>query len=89
MCSATIPFTSIVEPSVPYSLAVMIQNSGKGTARNVQIASAQPRIVENEKGLLIDFKILGTEVPAVRPPLRSPPNLERLLPARSASAVGC
>ena len=56
------PFTSIVEPSVPYSLAVMIQNSGRGTARNVRITSAQPRIVENEKGLLIDFKILGTEV---------------------------
>jgi hypothetical protein len=56
------PFTAIVEPSVPYSLAVMIQNTGKGTARNVQITSAQPRIVENEKGLLIDFKIVGTEV---------------------------
>ncbi|MCC6232721.1 MAG: hypothetical protein IT580_08760, partial [Verrucomicrobiales bacterium] len=56
------PFTPVVEPSLPYSLAVMIENQGKGTARDVQITSAQPKIIENEKGLLIDFQILGTEV---------------------------
>ncbi len=56
------PFTSIVEPSIPYSLAVLIHNTGKGDAHNVHITSAQPQIVDNEKGLLIDFKIIGTEV---------------------------
>jgi hypothetical protein len=56
------PFTPIVEPSIPFSLAVMIQNTGQGVANNVQITSAQPQIIDNEKGLLIDFKIIGTEV---------------------------
>jgi hypothetical protein len=56
------PFTEIVESSVPFNLAVMIHNAGKGVARNFRLSSAQPKIVENEKGLLIDFKIIGTEV---------------------------
>jgi hypothetical protein len=56
------PFTVEIEPSVPFSLAVMVENRGYGAARNVQIRSAQPRIVENEKGLLVDFKIIATEV---------------------------
>ena len=56
------PFTPQIEPSIPFSLAVMVENRGKGTARNMRITSSQPRIVENEKGLLIDFQIIGTEV---------------------------
>jgi len=56
------PFTDRVEPSIPFSLAVMVNNWGAGAARNFRITSAQPEIVENEKGLLIDFKILATEV---------------------------
>jgi len=56
------PFTDAVEPSVPYSLATMIRNTGAGTARNVRITSAQPKIIENEKGLFIDFQIIATEV---------------------------
>ncbi len=56
------PFTSELEPSIPFSLGVLIQNNGRGAARNVRLTSAQPKIVENEKGLLIDFEILATEV---------------------------
>ena len=56
------PFTDITEPSVPFNLAVMVQNKGYGIAKNFRITSAQPQIVENEKGLLIDFKIIATEV---------------------------
>lgn len=56
------PFTLEIEPSVPFSLAVMVENKGRGEARDVRIASAQPKIVENEKGLLVDFKIIATEV---------------------------
>jgi hypothetical protein len=56
------PYTLQIEPSVPFSLAVMVQNRGYGIAHNFQIASAQPTIVDNEKGLLIDFKLVGTEV---------------------------
>ena len=56
------PFTDKIEPSIPFSLAVMVQNEGEGTAHDFTIASAQPKIVDNEKGLLIDFKIIATEV---------------------------
>ena len=56
------PFTPQIEPSVPFNLAVLVENRGYGVAKNFKITSAQPEIVENEKGLLIDFKIIATEV---------------------------
>ncbi len=56
------PHTEMIEPAVPYALAVMVENRGAGAARNLSITSAQPEIVDNEKGLLIDFQIIGTEV---------------------------
>nr|WP_242055142.1 putative Ig domain-containing protein [Nostoc flagelliforme] len=57
------PFTNnIIETSVPYSLGVLVRNQGKGEAKNLKITSGQPKIVENEKGLLIDFQIIGSEV---------------------------
>lgn len=56
------PHTDVIEPAVPYHLAVMVENKGAGAARNLTITSAQPEIVENEKGLLIDFNIIGTQV---------------------------
>ena len=56
------PFTNVVESSQPYSLAVLIRNDGAGAAKNLTITSAQPKIVDNEKGLLVDFRIVGTEV---------------------------
>jgi hypothetical protein len=56
------PFTLVIEPSVPFPLAVMVENRGYGIAHNFQITSAQPTIVDNEKGLLINFKIIGTQV---------------------------
>jgi hypothetical protein len=56
------PHTDVIEPAIPYHLAVMVENKGAGAARNLTITSAQPEIVENEKGLLIDFNIIGTQV---------------------------
>lgn len=56
------PFTDEVEPAEPFVLGLLAKNQGAGWARNFRITSAQPRIVENEKGLLIDFKIIGTRV---------------------------
>lgn len=50
----------IVEPSIPAELSLMITNDGFGDARNVKVASTQPRIIDNEKGLLIDFNIIGS-----------------------------
>ncbi len=56
------PFTPQVEPSVPYELDVLVQNVGAGAAQNLTIASAQPKIVDNAKGLAINFNIIGTQV---------------------------
>ena len=56
------PFSSLIQPSIPFSLSVMIQNTGHGAAKGVKITSAQPQIIDNQKGLLIDFKIIGTQV---------------------------
>ena len=56
------PFTEPVEPAVPFVLAVAVTNNGSGVAMNVQISSAQPRIVNNEKGLLAEFQIIGSRM---------------------------
>ncbi|MCJ8281886.1 MAG: hypothetical protein MJK14_19050, partial [Rivularia sp. ALOHA_DT_140] len=56
------PFTEEIEPSVPYNLAVLVKNQGKGDARNLSITSSQPKIIENEKGLFINFEIIGAQV---------------------------
>ncbi|WP_242057682.1 Calx-beta domain-containing protein [Nostoc sp. FACHB-87] len=56
------PFTDQTETSVPFSLGVLVKNEGKGDAKNLRITSAQPKIIENEKGLLIDFQIIGSQV---------------------------
>lgn len=56
------PFTTPIEPPIPFGLGVRVKNGGFGAARNVRIESSQPRIVENEQDLLIDFRIEGSEV---------------------------
>ena len=55
-------FTSAIEPPDPFTLGVRVKNNGKGIAHNLKIDSAQPKIVENEQGLLINFQILGSYV---------------------------
>ncbi|MDR2148379.1 MAG: leucine-rich repeat protein, partial [Tannerella sp.] len=54
--------TTPIEPMIPADLAVIIHNKGYGPAKNVQIESAQPEIIENEKGLLINFNIIGSSL---------------------------
>ena len=54
------PLTLEIEPIEPYTLGVRVQNNGIATARNLKIDSAQPEIIENEQGLLIDFRITGS-----------------------------
>jgi subtilase family serine protease len=57
------PFTpGIVEPSIPFSLGLLLKNTGAGEAKNVRIASSEPEIIENDKGLIIAFDIIGTRV---------------------------
>jgi hypothetical protein len=56
------PFTRQVEPALPFHLALLIENRGYGEARNLEIVSSQPEIIENEKGLLVDFSIIGARL---------------------------
>ncbi|MGE3164638.1 MAG: CARDB domain-containing protein [Planctomycetota bacterium] len=56
------PFTAPIEPSEPFSVGLLIENDGYGTARNVRVTSNQPQIVENEDGLLVSFMLIGTQV---------------------------
>lgn len=49
----------VVEPSVPAELGVIIHNQGAGEAKNVTLETAEPQIIDNEKGLAIDFAMYG------------------------------
>ncbi len=55
-------FTREIEAPVPFSLGVRVHNSGYGTAKDLKIDSAQPKIVENELGLTTGFVIQGSTV---------------------------
>ncbi len=50
-----------IEPRQPFSIGAIISNTGYGVANNVRVTSAQPEIISNERGLVIDFNIIGTE----------------------------
>jgi hypothetical protein len=50
---------SIIEPTEPAELAMMISNVGAGNANNVYLESSQPQIIENQNGLLINFDMVG------------------------------
>lgn len=56
------PLTQQTEDIEPFDLGLRIKNSGFGDAINLKIESAQPEIIENEQGLLIDFALLGSSV---------------------------
>jgi RHS repeat-associated protein len=81
------PFTpQDVIPSEPATLGLLVTNVGGGTANNLSITTAQPQIVQNEKGLLVTFQIIGTQVgnQAVSPSLTV--NLGALAPGQTADA---
>ena len=56
------PNTPQIEPSEPFTLGLLATNVGAGIANDFTITSGQPTIVENQKGLLIDFNIIGSQV---------------------------
>lgn len=56
------PLTEEVEPVVPAEFALLINNKGNGDATNVRLVTQQPQITENEKGLLIDFQLVSSQV---------------------------
>lgn len=56
------PFTTQVEAPVPFPLAVRVMNTGYGAATDLRIDSAQPEIVDNTQGLLVNFQLQGAAV---------------------------
>ena len=56
------PFTEEVEPSIPFTLGVIVKNAGYGVASSLTLSSGQPEIIENEKGLLVNFMITGSMI---------------------------
>jgi hypothetical protein len=46
--------------NTPFKLAVTVENSGYGEARNLNIDSGQLQITANQAGLLTDFEILSS-----------------------------
>lgn len=56
------PLTPTIEPSLPAEFSLLIHNVGYGDANNVSMTTNQPQIQDNEKGLLIDFEILSTQL---------------------------
>ena len=57
------PLTAdIIEPTVPSQFTLLIHNKGKGDATKVRMVTKQPEIVENEKGLLVDFEVQSSQL---------------------------
>lgn len=56
------PLTEEVEPIVPAEFVLVINNKGNGDATNVRMVTQQPEIIENEKGLLINFELISSQV---------------------------
>ena len=56
------PFTPEVESPIPFTIGVLVKNSGYGPARKVKIESQQPKIVENMGALLLVAQLLGARV---------------------------
>lgn len=81
------PSTPEIEPREPFALGLMIQNTGRGTARNMAITSSQPQITDNEMNLLVDFEVIGTQVgnQPVSPSLTA--HLGNILPDSNVVAI--
>lgn len=56
------PLTTEVEATEPFTLGVRVKNNGFATAKDLKIDSAQPKIIENKQGLLINFLLTGSYV---------------------------
>ncbi|HWQ92248.1 MAG TPA: FlgD immunoglobulin-like domain containing protein [Clostridia bacterium] len=56
------PFTPEVETPVPFTVGVLVKNSGYGLGKKIKIDSQQPKIVENKQNLLLIAQLLGARV---------------------------
>ena len=52
----------VVEPKQPAEFALIINNKGYGDATKVRMQTEQPKIVDNEKNLLVDIGIKSSQV---------------------------
>lgn len=56
------PLTEAIEPSEEAEFSLLINNTGFGDATNVRMLTNQPEIVENEKGLYVDFELMSSQL---------------------------
>lgn len=56
------PLTEAIEPCEEAEFSLLINNVGYGDANNVRMTTNQPEIIDNEKGLLIDFEIMSSQL---------------------------
>jgi hypothetical protein len=54
--------TDMVEHTEPAEFSLLINNVGAGDAMNVHFTTSQPQIVQNEKGLLNEFKLIESSM---------------------------
>ena len=52
----------VVEPCEEAEFSLLINNKGYGDAANVKMVTDQPKIIENEKGLLVDFELMSSQL---------------------------
>lgn len=52
----------VVEPCEEAEFSLLINNKGYGDATNVKMVTDQPKIIENEKGLLVDFELMSSQL---------------------------
>ena len=82
------PYTPEKEPPIPFVFGVRVRNIGYGIARNLRIASAQPKIEKaNYPGVYIDFRILGTLVDGRKVPNSLTIDFGDLRPGESSTAA--
>lgn len=56
------PLTEEIEPCEEAEFSLLINNKGYGDANNVKMTTNQPQIIDNEKGLLIDFELMSSQL---------------------------
>jgi hypothetical protein len=80
------PFTPQVEPGEPAVLGMLVTNTGGGTAGNLSITTAQPQIVQNEKGLAVNIQVVGTRVGSQQQTPSLTANFGDVAPGQTADA---
>lgn len=54
------PNTMEIEPNIPFVLAMLVHNASNGTAFDCRVVSGRFEIIDNDRGLLINFDLIGS-----------------------------